>query len=82
MLARRKVPYVVLASRSHRYPLDFNAEQSPNPDSRVSLGNERDALGLPKLRIDWRVNESDFDSVERTYRLMQREFARSGVGTM
>ncbi|HET6521144.1 MAG TPA: GMC family oxidoreductase [Geminicoccaceae bacterium] len=81
-LARRRIPYVVLRSRTDRYPLDFNAEQSPNPESRVTLGNGRDALGMPRLRIDWRVNEDDYRSVERTYRLLQREFARTGAGRL
>ena len=34
-------------------------EQAPNPDSRISLAAERDALGQRKLRIDWRLTALD-----------------------
>src|SRR5690606_15982628 len=30
-------------------------EQVPNPDSRVTLGEERDALGQRKVCVDWRL---------------------------
>jgi hypothetical protein len=39
--------------------LVIETEQSPNPDSRISLSSERDALGLFKSRIDWRLTELD-----------------------
>ena len=33
-------------------------EQAPNPDSRVMLGTERDALGQRKVCVDWRDRKS------------------------
>jgi choline dehydrogenase-like flavoprotein len=35
------------------------AEQAPDPDSRVLLDQERDALGLRRAMLDWRVSEID-----------------------
>jgi len=35
------------------------AEQVPDPDSRVLLDQERDALGLRRGMLDWRVSEID-----------------------
>ena len=57
--AERKLPSVVLGSRDNRYELEFHAEQAPNPDSRLTLSAERDAFGMPRLKIDWRVTELD-----------------------
>ncbi|HXP00214.1 MAG TPA: GMC family oxidoreductase [Luteibacter sp.] len=34
-------------------------EQAPNRDSRVTLGEDRDALGLRRVRVDWRLNDLD-----------------------
>jgi hypothetical protein len=39
---------------------------APNPDSRVTLGDEVDPLGLRRVRLDWRLSEID----ERTFRWM------------
>jgi hypothetical protein len=35
----------------------------PNPDSRIMLDNERDALGMPRIRLDWRLTEQDKSSL-------------------
>lgn len=42
------------------------AEHFPNPDSRITLGAERDALGMPRARLDWAYSAADLDGVERT----------------
>jgi choline dehydrogenase-like flavoprotein len=34
-------------------------EQAPNRDSRVTLDDTRDALGLRRVRVDWRLTELD-----------------------
>lgn len=39
-------------------------EQAPNPDSRITLGHELDALGQRKVCVDWRLTPLDL----RTYR--------------
>lgn len=81
-LARRKFPSVVIPSRANRFSLDFHAEQAPNRDSRVTLTGERDALGLPKLRIDWRHTPWDIDTVRVALGVLRDEFARTGVGRL
>jgi len=80
--ASRKLPFVVVRSRDGSYPLDVNAEQVPNPDSRVTLGRETDAFGLPRLRVDWRLHPADVDSLVRSMKLARAAFARSGVARL
>jgi len=80
--ADRKLPSVVLGSRDNRYELEFHAEQAPNPDSRLTLSDERDALGMPRLKIDWRITELDLLSLRKSYELLAGELARSGVGRL
>ncbi|QTD57934.1 GMC family oxidoreductase [Parasphingorhabdus cellanae] len=49
----------------------MRAEQAPNPDSRVKLAQQRDALGMPLTELDWRFSELDKHSVK----VMMQEFA-------
>jgi len=78
-LASRKIPFVMIPSREGAYPLDFNFEQAPNPDSRVTLAATRDAFGMPRVHVDWRIGRTDLDSMQRTLALVQRVFAETGT---
>ncbi len=41
------------------------AEHFPNPDSRVTLAGERDALGMRRVRLNWTYSAADLDGLER-----------------
>ncbi|MBR1279658.1 GMC oxidoreductase [Bradyrhizobium sp. AUGA SZCCT0283] len=75
----RRMPYVALYSKQGAYPLDYNAEQTPSYDSRVSLSHDKDRFGVPKLRIDWRVCPEDIASIAVTFREMRRILARTNA---
>lgn len=79
-LALRKFPSVILANTTNRFSLEVQGEQQPHPDSRVTLSQNRDALGLRRLCVDWRYRPEDITSVRRTLDLMAGEIARSGIG--
>lgn len=79
VLARRKLPSVFLADPSGRYALEINAEQAPDPESRVSLGEQRDAQGQRRLIVDWRVSEADRRRVLHGVALADRAFRGAGV---
>ena len=55
-------------------------EQSPNKGSRITLGNEKDSLGLRRAVLNWDINELD----KRTMRILAvetaKEFARLDLG--
>lgn len=55
-------------------------EQSPNPRSRVSLSAERDALGMPRVKLDWRLTDLEKHTFRAFYEVLGREFGRSGLG--
>lgn len=57
-------------------------EQVPNPDSRVLLLRDKDALGLPRLHLDWRLTEQDRRSFYQHVRSLGLELAAQGVGRM
>src|SRR5206468_7603044 len=58
------------------------AEQIPNPDSRVRLSEQTDRFGMPRLLIDWRYTDIDVRTVAAAFQLLQRDFARSGLGEL
>jgi choline dehydrogenase-like flavoprotein len=55
-------------------------EQAPNPDSRVTLGPETDALGQRKLRIDWRLTALDWHTYRTAAAMFGAELARACNG--
>lgn len=67
-------------------PLKLNLwnqlEQGPNYDSRVSLGQERDALGLLKVRFDWRLSDAEKRTMVRSQEIIGQELARAGIGRL
>jgi choline dehydrogenase-like flavoprotein len=62
--------------------LSVRAEQAPNPASRVLLGSEPDALGMPKLALDWRFSELDKRTLRVVATQLGAELARSGAGSV
>jgi choline dehydrogenase-like flavoprotein len=41
------------------------SEQAPNPESRITLGNEKDMLGLRRVDLDWQLSTIDVDTIRR-----------------
>ena len=80
-LASRKFPSIIVRSPAGRYSLDFHAEQEPSAASRVTVLQERDVLGVPKLLVDWRYTAADIRTVREAVRLFAEQIGRSGVGT-
>jgi choline dehydrogenase-like flavoprotein len=59
---------------------DLRAEQAPNSESRVRLNGEADALGVPRVALDWRLSELDIRSVVVLLAAVDRELKRLGLG--
>lgn len=81
-LAERKFPSIIINSKANLYSVDFHAEQFPNASSRVMLDAVPDALGMPRIRIDWRYLPQDVHTVSRALQLLAEDFAASGVGQL
>jgi choline dehydrogenase-like flavoprotein len=62
------------------YALYMRSEQAPNPASRVSLADERDALGMRRARLEWRLSDLDRGSTKRMVRLLAETVGRFGIG--
>lgn len=82
ILSHVKLPSVVMRSDANVYTLRVDAEQIPNPDSRVTLGHERDAFGQRRLKVDWRRTSTDDELLLEACKLMGRALEASGAGRL
>jgi choline dehydrogenase-like flavoprotein len=64
------------------YSLFVRSAQAALTESRVFLDGERDALGLPRLALEWRTEPDARESVTRFLRLLGAEVARAGLGRL
>jgi choline dehydrogenase-like flavoprotein len=62
--------------------LSTRIDPVPNPDSRVTLGSERDPLGLPRIEFHWQLSPLDKHSVRRTLEIIGAELGRAGLGRL
>jgi choline dehydrogenase-like flavoprotein len=81
-------PYALLKRKArgrrsigHLTVINF-CEQVPDRASRATLSEQRDALGMNKLRLDWRVGAAERRSVELLHGVIARHVEEFGIGTM
>jgi choline dehydrogenase-like flavoprotein len=77
---RRRVPGFFVYSPTNTYPLQYHGEHLPNRDSRVTLAQTRDALGMPRLNIDIRFSDDDVAGVLRAHRQWDEHLRGHGCG--
>jgi choline dehydrogenase-like flavoprotein len=54
-------------------------EQSPNPDSRVTLSEKKDALGVPLANLNWALTPLDKRSLRRINQIIAKEVGKAGI---
>lgn len=59
--------------------LSIRAEQSPLAESRVSLIEDVDPLGMPRAALDWRISPEDDIQLRRAVVLLARELGAAGI---
>jgi choline dehydrogenase-like flavoprotein len=60
--------------------LRAQAEQAPNPDSRVTLGTRRDRFGLAVAQVDWRPTAADRASIRASQKAVDTALRAAGLG--
>jgi choline dehydrogenase-like flavoprotein len=75
-----RLPGFFIRNKARRYAFFYHAEQAPNPASMVTLTDRRDALGLPRLRIDLRYSDGDARSVVAAHEIIDRNLRAAGIG--
>ncbi|GAB5554551.1 MAG: GMC family oxidoreductase [Saprospiraceae bacterium] len=62
------------------YQLNTRIEQAPNPNSRVTLGTEKDELGVPRANLHWELTALDKHSVRKMYQILGQQIGIAGIG--
>lgn len=57
-------------------------EQSPDPDNRIELSDERDATGMRKPRVSFRWNDFDIQSAIKAQDIVGHALENAGLGRM
>jgi choline dehydrogenase-like flavoprotein len=80
-LSREMVQRLVVRGRGEFRVSEFSvrAEQSPIAESRVTLTDQRDALGMPRVALDWRIAPEDDVQMRRGLIILANELAASGI---
>ncbi|HET8649874.1 MAG TPA: GMC family oxidoreductase [Gemmatimonadales bacterium] len=60
----------------------YFCEQPPDRESRVTLSDQRDQLGLNRIALHWNVGAAVEESVLRLQSLLQQRLAETGLGTL
>lgn len=68
------------ASNMAAFSLGCGMEVTPDPDRRLTLDSERDALGMPKLKLHMRIADADFAHFRDTLKELGRQLLLSKAG--
>jgi choline dehydrogenase-like flavoprotein len=60
----------------------FLCESAPNPASRITLTHERDALGMPRVKLAWKLTGLEVETLAWFAGLMSRRIGELGLGRM
>lgn len=74
-VAEKDMPLVIATAR-----LRTAHEQALNPDSRVRLGRERDAFGLARAALDWRLTDLDIHTMRTAVTSFSARMAETNMG--
>jgi choline dehydrogenase-like flavoprotein len=64
------------------YTLESILEPVPDPDSRVTLSDQRDELGMRRVRLTWRVGELEKRTHKRAVELIKQQVESRGLGRL
>ncbi len=62
--------------------LELRTEQEPNPDSRVTLSDSRDAFGQRRAHVHWAMTARDKHTMRVAAQTFGDELARLGLGVL
>jgi choline dehydrogenase-like flavoprotein len=79
-LPHRRSPGFFVYNADNVYPFQYHGEHRPDPESRVTLSDERDELGMAKLRIDIRFSDDDIKGVVEAHRCWDEYLRETGCG--
>ena len=74
LVQRRSLP-----RRFKALDLAVLVEQTPNPESRILLSDRCDSLGMPRVRVDWKIGEMERRTVVRLGQAIHRALGAAAL---
>ena len=81
-MLKKAVKLHSLTKKINAFYLTNRLESAPNPESRVLLSTDRDQIGLPRVKLDWRLSPIDKWSLRRSHEVLSEEIMSTGVGQL
>ncbi len=79
---KRRLPMVLPARKTNRFPLFFQTEHAPDRDSRVVLDESSlDDFGMPRLEARIKFSEMDYRTVTTLVTQFKERLEKLGLGT-
>ena len=79
---KRRIPSVLPSAKAPFWGLFFQAEQAPNPESRITLSaSEVDAHGMPRAVVNLAFSEIDRKTVLEAHRIFVQRYKEVNAGT-
>lgn len=76
----RKAPGFFVKSADNRYLLQYHGEHLPHWESRLELVDERDALGMRRIRTKMHFSDVDYQSVRQVILVIDEYLRRHDAG--
>jgi choline dehydrogenase-like flavoprotein len=81
-LQQRSIPALIHPGNAGRVRLRFDAEQSDDDHNCATLSDQRDAFGMPRLKVRYVVSARDRQSYHASLSLLASELARVRAGKL
>lgn len=62
------------------FQLNTRIEQAPNRNSRITIGSEKDELGVPRANLHWELTALDKRSVRKIFHILGQQVGIAGLG--
>lgn len=79
-LAETAGAFGVDASSMRAFTLGCGLELAPDPERRLTLTGDKDALGMPRLKLDMRISDDDFAHYRNTLKELGRQLIEARTG--
>lgn len=57
-------------------------EPTPNPNSRIMLSESRDVFGMPRVKVDWRLEDQVKRTFDRSMQIVADELHTAGIADL
>ncbi|MEL6857336.1 MAG: FAD-dependent oxidoreductase [Pseudomonadota bacterium] len=77
-----RTPTIFVENKERAYALYYHAEQTPLPENRISLSEQKDDLGMYRVAVTFECSTREAERIVEAHKLLQKELESTGFGTL